>query len=103
MIHDNARVQSIRDRVTSQVALIRSLQEKIVKGNLDTLEVALNQTEDIETFFLADLERNDWTSAEEARWLYSAEYMLRTWEPYLNRIQEQFRKFGAHGIEIVGG
>jgi hypothetical protein len=103
MIHDRARVQSIRGRVACQVELIRSLQAKIVKGKLDTLEVALRQTEDIETFFLADLERNDRTPAEEAMWLSSADRMFQMWEPYLKKTQEQFSRSGAYGIEIVSG
>lgn len=102
MIHDEARVQLIRDRIASQIELIRSLQEKIVKGKLDALDVALKQTGDIEDFFLADLERNDRTPGEEARWLSSAEYMLRIWEPYLKKTQEQLSRHGAHGIEIIG-
>ena len=102
MIHDTTRVLAIRARVAAQIDLIKSLEGKIVKGKLDALEVARNQTEDIETFFLQDLERQDRTPAEEARWLSSAEHMLQTWGPYLKQTEEQFSKYGDR-IQIVGG
>jgi|HubBroStandDraft_6_1064221.scaffolds.fasta_scaffold2016414_1 hypothetical protein len=102
MIHDTTRVVAIRARVAAQIDLIKSLEGKIVKGKLDALEVARNQTEDIETFFLQDLERQDRTPAEEARWLSSAEHMLQTWGPYLKQTEEQFSKYGDR-IQIVGG
>jgi hypothetical protein len=79
------------------------LEAKIVKGQLDALKVARDQTADIETFFLRDLERQDRTPPEEARWLSFAEHMLQTWGPYLKQTQEQFSKYGHIGIEIVGG
>ena len=103
MIHDQARVDAIRARAQAQVALIDSLEAKIVKGKLSTLKVARNQTNDIETFFLKDLERNQRTPAEEARWLSFAEHMLQTWAPYLKETEGQFSKYGGVGIEIVGG
>jgi hypothetical protein len=102
MIHDTTRVVAIRARVAAQIDLIKSLEAKIVKGKLDALEVARNQTEDIETFFLQDLERRDRTPAEEARWLSSAEHILQTWGPYLKQTEEQFGKYGDR-IQIVGG
>jgi hypothetical protein len=102
MIHNTARVAAIRARVTAQIDLIKSLEAKIVKGKLDALEVARNQTEDIETLFLQDLEGQDRTLAEEARWLSSAEHMLQTWGPYLKQTEEQFNKYGDR-IQIVGG
>ena len=102
MIHDTTRVLAIRARIAAQIDLIKSLEAKIVKGKLDALEVARHQTEDIETFFLQDLERQDRTPAEEARWLSSAEHMLQTWGPYLKQTEEQFSKYGDR-IQIVGG
>ena len=103
MIHDTAGVAAIRSRVAAQVELIKSLKSRIVKGKLDALAVAQNQTADIEAFFLRDLERQDRTPAEEARWLSFAEPMLQTWGPYLKQTQEQFSRYGDVGIEIVGG
>jgi len=47
--------------------------------------------------FLQDLERQDRTPAEEARWLSSAEHMLQTWGT-----EDQFSKYGDR-IQIVGG
>jgi hypothetical protein len=102
MIHDTTRVVAIRARVAAQIDLIKSLEAKIVKGKLDALEVARHQTEDIETFFLQDLERQDRTPAEEARWLSPAEHILQTWGPYLKQTEEQFSKYGDR-IQIVGG
>lgn len=102
MIHDKARVDAIRARVAAQLELINSLKAKIVKGKLDALNVARMQTDDIETFFLRDLERNDRTPAEEARWLSYAEHMLKTWGPYLKQTEERFSKTGDIGIEIIG-
>ena len=102
MVRDTARVAAIRARVAAQIDLIKSLEAKIVKGKLDALAVARNQTEDIETFFLQDLERQDRTPAEEARWLSYAEHMLQTWGPYLKQAEEQFSKYGDR-IQIVGG
>jgi hypothetical protein len=102
MIHDQARVDAIRTRMSEQLTLIDSLKSKIVKGNLDALDVAHNQIEDIETFFLADLNRNDRTPAEESFWLSGAERMLQVWAPYLKQTEAQFHKFG-NAIQIVGG
>jgi len=103
MAHDQARVDAIRARAATQLELIKSLEAKIVKGKLSILDVARNQTADIETFFLKDMERNQRTPAEEARWLSVAEHMLQTWAPYLKETEVQFSKFGGVGIEIVGG
>ena len=81
--------------------LIDDLKSKIVKGNLDALDVARNQTQDVETFFLADLERKDRTPAEEAFWLSGAERALQTWASYLSDTKKQFDQRGGRGIEIV--
>ena len=81
MIHDQARVDAIRARAAAQIELIKSLEARIVKGKLSSLEVARRQTGDIESFFLRDLERHDRTPAEEARWLSYAEHILHTWVP----------------------
>jgi hypothetical protein len=102
MIHDTARVAAIRARVAAQLDLIKSLEAKIVKGQLDALKVARNQTEDIETFFLQDLERQDRTASEEARWLSVAEHMLHTWGPSLKQMEEKFSKYGDR-IQIIDG
>jgi len=102
MIHDKERVQKIRAYVASQTELIKSLQAQIVKGGLDNLDVALKQTEDIETIFLAELERNDRTPIEESRWLFMAEYMLSIWGPRLKVLKDHFGKSGSNGIEVVG-
>jgi len=85
MIHDKARVEGLRARVAAQVELIKSLEVKIVKGKLDALKVARNQTEDIETLYLQDLEREHRTPAEEARWLSCAEHNLEAWVPFLKQ------------------
>jgi len=103
MIHDKARVDAIRARAMAQIELIKSLEAMIVKGKHEMLEVARNQTEDIETLFLMDLDRQERTAAEEARWLSYAEHMLQTWGPSLKQTEDQFRKFGGRGIEVVGG
>ena len=50
MIHDKARVDAIHARMNEQLLVIDSLKSKIAKGNLDALDVARNQTEDIESF-----------------------------------------------------
>ena len=103
MIHDKARVDAIRARAMAQIELIKSLESMIVRGKHEMLEVARNQTEDIETLFLMDLDRQERTAAEEARWLSYAEHMLKAWGPSLERTEAQFRKFGGKGIEVVGG
>ena len=101
MIHDKVRVDAIRVRMKAQIELIRSLQAKIVKGKLDMLDLALQQTEDVETLYLRELDRHDRSAPEEARWLSFAEHYLQTWVPYLKQTEEQFTKFGGHGIEVV--
>ena|ERR1700693_5001310 len=102
MVHDTARVESIRSRVAAQIKLIKSLQAKIVKGKHAMLDVALMQTGDIESFFLKDLERQPRTPDEESRWLTGAEHMLAIWAPHLKEAEAHFSRFGASGIEIVG-
>jgi hypothetical protein len=103
MIHDKARVDAIRARMNVQLQLVDSLKAKIVKGNLDALDVARNQTEDIETFFLTNLDRNPRTPEQEAFWLSGAERMLQTWVSYLKQTEAQFSKFGDAGVEVIGG
>jgi hypothetical protein len=103
MIHDTARVHAIRVRVAAQLDMIKSLEARVIKGKLDALDVARNQTEDIETFFLRDLERQDRTPADESRWLSYAEHQLQTWGPYLREVRERFNKYGDVGVKIVGG
>ena len=103
MIHDNERVAALRARATSQIELIRSLQAQIVEGKLDALNVALNQTNDIETFFISDLDRNERTPAQEAKWLSAAESMLSVWGPYLQNLHDHFGKGGGRGIQVIGG
>jgi hypothetical protein len=102
MVHNQARVDAIRARALAQIELIKSLDAMIVKGKHETLEIARNQTDDIETFFLRDLDK-DRTAAEEARWLSYAEHMLQIWGPSLKQIEAQFKKFGGRNIQIVGG
>jgi hypothetical protein len=103
MIHDNARINSIRSRAAAQLELITSLKASIVKGKLEELSIARSQTGDIETFFLRHLNEEDRTPADEAQWLNGAEFILNSWEPRLRALKEQFEKRGGAGIEIVGG
>jgi hypothetical protein len=101
MIHDKHRVEAIRARMNQQLQLIDSLKRRVVQGSLDALDVARDQTEDIETFFLAELARNDRTPAEEAFWLSGAERMLQTLASYLNKTKQPFDQYGDCGIQIV--
>jgi hypothetical protein len=101
VVHNKPRVEAIRARVNEQLQLIASLKSKIVKGTLDALDIARNQTEDIETFFLADLDRHERTPAQEEYWLSAAERMLQVWPPYLSKTAQRFAQYGDHGIEIV--
>ena len=103
MIHDKARVEGIRAKVHVQIALIDTLKSKIVKGELEALDVARNQTQDIEALFLDDLEGSERSPAQEARWFSSAEQMLETWTPYLRKTEQQFEQFGGRGMQIMGG
>jgi two-component sensor histidine kinase len=103
MVHDTARVEAIRRRVAVQLDLITSLESNIAKGKLDALEVARNQTNDIESLYLKDLDRHERSPEEEARWLFYAEQMLGAWGPYLKQTEEQFSRFDGKNIEIVGG
>src|SRR5215471_13732892 len=99
MIYDKARVEAIRARAAARIALIKSLESKIVKGKHVMLEVARHHMGDIESFFLQDLNRRDRTPNEEAMWLSGAEYMLQSWEPNLKEAEEKFGKFGGHGTK----
>jgi hypothetical protein len=103
MVRDPARVDAIRSKVAAQLELISSLEGQIAKGSLEQLTVARNQTNDIESLFLKDLDKKDRSPDEEARWLYAAERMLATWGPYLKQTEEQFRRFGGKNIQIIGG
>jgi hypothetical protein len=102
MIHDKTRVEAIRARMNDHLQRIEAMKAKIVKGNLDALDVARNQTEDIGTFFLADLDRQDRSPAQEAFWLSGAERMLQVWAPYIQKTEQQFAQYGDHGIQIIG-
>ena len=43
MIHDKARVEAIRSRVAAQIALVKSLEARVVKGELDALHKTQEQ------------------------------------------------------------
>ena len=103
MIHDTNRVESIRARTAEQLEKVSALQAKISKGTLPQLELARNQLGDIESFFLAHLDRQERTPREEASWLDAAEHMLQLWIAELEKVDTQFKKFGAAQIEIIGG
>ncbi len=103
MIHDTTRVESIRARTTAQLQLVSILEAKIKKGTLPQLQLARNQLGDIESFFLAHLDREERTPREEARWLTAAEHMLEIWTAELKKVDTQFEKFGPGQAEIVGG
>ena len=100
MIHNTQRVASIRTRAKIEIARTTQLQAKIKKGELPILTVAHNQLDDIETFWLTQLERESRTPQEEAVWLDQAEKTLQIWTAELNRIEEHFK--GAGPIEIIG-
>jgi hypothetical protein len=103
MIHDTDRVESIRARTTVQLQLVSKLEAKIKKGTLPQLQLARNQLGDIESFFLAQLGREERTPREEAMWLAGAEHMLQIWTAELEKVDIQFKKFGPGQVEIVGG
>jgi len=102
MIHDKKRVAAIRVRAASQIELIKSLQAQIVEGRLDALEVALNQTNDIETF-----SSPIWIATNNFRpgsqMAIAAENMLSVWGPYLQNLRDHFGKAGGRGIQVIGG
>ncbi len=102
MVHDQARVAAIRARMNDHLQRIYALKAKIVKGNLDALDVARNQTDDIESFFLADLNRRDRSPSEEAFWLSGAERMLQVWAPYIQTTEQQFAQYGDRGDKRSG-
>ena len=103
MVYYQARIHAIRARVAAQIELIKSLEAKIVKGRVSSLELARNQICDVDAELLKHFEHGDRTPAEEAWWLSFAERMLQSWVPYLKETEGQFEKFGGSGIEIVGG
>ena len=103
MIHDAKRVESIRTRAAELLQLVAALKSQITKGKLELLDVAENQLEDIETFFLASLEKEDRTPSEEAYWLTGAEHMLAVWPAQLQRLNEQFKLYGSKNIQVIGG
>ena len=86
-----------------QLQLVSKLEAKIKKGTLPQLQLARNQLGDIESFFLAQLGREERTPREEAMWLAGAEHMLQIWTAELEKVDIQFNKFGPGQVEIVGG
>lgn len=59
MVHDAARVAALRKGIEARLDLIASLEGRIVKGKLAWLEVARNQTQDVETVLLRGLEQEE--------------------------------------------
>lgn len=103
MIHDTKRVESIRARTTDQLQLASTLKTTISKGTLPQLELARNQLGDIESFFLAQLDRQERTPREEAMWLDAAEHLLQIWTAELKKVDIQFKNFGPGQVKIIGG
>ncbi len=95
MIHDKERVAAFRARVLAQIALIKSLKAQVAAGEVNSLDMALKQAEEVATFFIADLDRQNRTPMEEASWLSKAEYMLGIWQPYLKRSSRRLRTSNA--------
>ena len=87
MIHDTTRVVAIRARVAAQIDLIKSLEGKIVKGKLDALEVARNQTEDIETFF-----RKTWSDKTGPGRRGPLAFLRRTHAPDMGAVSQADRR-----------
>jgi hypothetical protein len=103
MIHDTGRVERIRARTAEQLQLVSTLEAKIKKGTLPQLELARNQLGDVESFFLAQLDREERTPREEALWLAGAEHMLEMWIAELKKVDTRFKRFGPGEAEIFGG
>ena len=92
MIHNTARVDSIRIR--TKIALERVSQLEAAKGELPELKLVRNQLGDIEDF-CSQLERETRTPQQETARLDFTEGMLRLWIAEMDRIDERFKRFGS--------
>ena len=92
-IHDPKRIGSIQTRVAVQLELLSTLEGKNKQDLFPQLQMARNQLQDIELFFIASLKRESMTLREEALWLDSAEYVLQVWTAELKRIKDGSKYF----------
>jgi hypothetical protein len=102
MIHHSARVTSIRQKADAKLRRISDLEARVKDpGIREHLQRAKYNVEDVEHFFLSQLEREQRTSEQEARWLSYTVMALTLAELRLNEIEDAVAKFGS-GVMSAG-
>ncbi|MDA2933296.1 hypothetical protein MYX82_03025 [Acidobacteria bacterium AH-259-D05] len=101
MIHDPERVETIRKRVAAEKQLITSLEAKTKDDGIrQYLAMASSSIDDVESFFLGSLTKEQRTAQEEARWLDAAELVLRLSTQHRERVQNVFATYGPGAMTI---
>jgi len=103
VIHDTERVKAIRNRAASQMQIVSDFEVAVHDpGMTERLEFIRHFLEDIESFFLGSLAREQRTPEGEAYVLQNAEMVLeRLIAPQVKQVQEIVAKFGPN-VQSVG-
>ena len=96
MIHSPERVKAIRERASSDLRSVATMEAQIKDPAFrDRLQLIRHWLEDVETFFLGSLSKESRTPEREANWLRHAEMFLDVIiEPQLKDVQDAFTRYG---------
>ena len=101
MIHDQERVEAIRDRVAAEQPVISDLEDLIKDPvMLEYLGKARNYLGDAGSM-LGSLTEKSLTANDEAHLLYNAELMLQLAAVYLKFVQDMLAKYGPD-VRTIG-
>ena len=101
MIHDEPRVEALLAAAETGIQACDELLGKTTDpGFYKRLTLNRYWFEDIESFFLAELDRRDRTPEAEARWLDSADVMLAVSNQMLRQHKKIFDDYGP-GVMCV--
>lgn len=101
MIHHPARVNLIRQKAAAYLKTIPDLEARVKDpGMRERLQHARFTVSDVERFFLGQLEREQRTAEQEARWLNYTTMALVLAELELNPIQDAVAKYGDGVVSV---
>jgi hypothetical protein len=93
MIHNPARVSLIREKAAAQAKRISDLEARVKDSGIrDRLKHARFTVGDVEHFFLSQLEREQRTREQEARWLDYTIMALTLAELQINQVEDAVRQ-----------
>jgi hypothetical protein len=95
MVHYPARVASIRDKAAGYLTRISNLEQRVNDpGFRKQLQHVRDTVDDVERFFLSQLDRENRSPQQEVRWLNYANMALAISELELNPLEDAVAKYG---------